>query len=52
MIAGIAVNALLIIVLVGLSKKKDKPEGNTAKTESDHDVSGSPVATRLALKLP
>lgn len=31
MIAGIAVNALLIIVLVGLSKKKAKPEGNTAK---------------------
>ncbi|MEY8576702.1 fructose-specific PTS transporter subunit EIIC [Corynebacteriaceae bacterium 6-324] len=46
MIAGIAVNALLIIVLVGLSKKKDKPEGNTAKTESDHDVSGSPVAAK------
>lgn len=46
MIAGIAVNALLIIVLVGLSKKKAKPEGNTAKTESDHDVSGSPVATK------
>ena len=34
MIAGIAVNALLIIVLVGLSKKKAKPEGNTAKTET------------------
>lgn len=46
MITGIAVNALLIIVLVGLSKKKDKPEGNTVKTESDHDVSGSPVATK------
>lgn len=46
MAAGIAVNALLIIVLVGLSKKRDKPEGNTAKTESDHDVSGSPVATK------
>lgn len=46
MIAGIAVNALLIIVLVGLSKKKAKPEGNTAKTESDHDVSGSPVGTK------
>ena len=48
MAAGVAVNALLIIVLVGLSKKKEEPENTTeeSETEVEQTVAGPAVATK------